>query len=61
MLLVGSNSGSKLSGKPIIRLFLDEEKDYPRGATGQGTQACPGEVERENLADVHADLQGREH
>jgi hypothetical protein len=33
LLLVGANSGSKLSGKPIRYLFLDEEKDYPAGAT----------------------------
>src|SRR5260221_96824 len=32
LLLVGAGSGSKLSGKPIKWLFIDEEKDYPPGA-----------------------------
>lgn len=31
LLGVGANSGSKLSGKPILNLFCDEEKDYPPG------------------------------
>ena len=33
LILVGAHSGSKLSGKPIRNLFLDEEKDYPKGAS----------------------------
>ena len=33
LILVGAHSGSKLSGKPIRHLFIDEEKDYPDGAT----------------------------
>jgi hypothetical protein len=32
LILIGANSGSKLSGKPIRYLFPDEEKDYPAGA-----------------------------
>lgn len=32
LILVGAQSGSKLSGKPIRWLFLDEEKDYAAGA-----------------------------
>lgn len=31
LLLVGAGSGSKVSGKPIRWLFLDEEKDYEPG------------------------------
>src|ERR1700740_571588 len=32
LLLVGAGSGSKISGKPIKWMFIDEEKDYSPGA-----------------------------
>jgi len=35
LLLTGAGSPSKVSGKPIRYLFLDEEKDYRRGAASK--------------------------
>jgi hypothetical protein len=38
LVMVGANSGSKLSGKPIRYLHLDEEKDYPAGAVNKASK-----------------------